>query len=260
MNRFTRIVAAAAFSCTSVFAFAGDDCDISINYDLVLEPDNLQVITDDQTRYQFSDGELRINDKKIALTAGQRELVARYEQQVATQVPQVVALVNDTLVLTGEALSLALTPLLGDSSSAQLAALMNRVEDRMALLASRNGDTYRLGVSGTSIDEAFGEEFEQEMEQLIIQSIGSIMMNIGAQMLQADGDTLEAKLNSMSEKMDNIGNEIDAAMTQRGDAIEERANAMCQDMKQIATLEAQLRRDIPQLADFRLTESDSRNM
>ncbi|MCF1456400.1 MAG: YggN family protein, partial [Shewanella sp.] len=81
-----------------------------------------------------------------------------------------------------------------------------------------------------------------------------------ARMLQADGDSLDDKLNSFSEKMDNIGYEVEAAMAERSDAIEKRAGGVCQEIKQIATLEAQLRRDIAELANFRLTEPDSRKM
>lgn len=245
---------------TSFSAMAAEDCDISINYDLTLEPNRLVVTQEDDTRYQFSDGALLIDGTSVALSDSQQQLVEQYEQQMAQQVPEVIDLVNETLVLAGEAINMAMTPLLGESNSAQLAELMDNVRDRLDDVASRNGDTYVLGATDSTIEAAFDEEFEKEIEQLMMQSIGTIMMNVGAQMVQADGENFEEKLNTFSQKMENIGEEIEVAMEARGAELEAKAEDMCVEFQQIAQLEAKMRRQIPELADYRLTQANSNQM
>ncbi|MCL1036847.1 YggN family protein [Shewanella submarina] len=257
LKQFTAAMTLTLAGCS--LAMAADQCDISINYDLMVEPNQVVVTQEDDTKYQFRSGELFVDGEAVELSASQRKLVTQYENELATQVPEVIGLVNDTIVLAGEAIGMAMTPLLGESS-AQLAELMDNVRDRLDDVASRNGDTYYLGATDSTIEAAFDEEFEKEIEQLMMQSIGTIMMNVGAQLVNSDGENFDDKIEAFSQKMDNIGEEIELAMEARGEAIEARATEMCNEFQQIAKLEAKMRKAIPELASFRLTEADSNQM
>ncbi|MCL1147906.1 YggN family protein [Shewanella sp. 10N.261.52.F9] len=231
-----------------------NECEVMLNYDITVEPKKLVVSETGDEKYRIEMDKLFVNGKQVALSSQQQALVEQYSHEVSSQVPEVITLVNDAVSIASTAVSLALTPLLGDSAGAQIDEMMAGLEERIEEVAYQQGDTFYLGATESSLEDAFGEEFEQEMEQLVQNSLGSMMMSLGAQMMSGDGDSFEQKMQSFSVKMDSIGEEIELQIEQQADDIEARSEKLCQNFKSLVVLEKQLRTAIPELASYPLVE------
>ncbi|GIU29072.1 YggN family protein [Shewanella sp. MBTL60-007] len=255
-------ISAVLLSATSLQTVAAhsdhdvhNECEVALNYDVTVEPKKLIVSEVGDEKYRIEMDKLFVNGKQISLNSEQQALVSQYSQEVSAQVPEVIALVNDAVEMASTAVSLALTPLLGDSAGAKIDEMMAGLEERIESVAYQHGDKFYLGSTESSLEDAFGEEFEQEMEELVQNSLGSMMMNLGAQMMSGDGDSFEQKMDSFSQKMDSIGEEIELQMEQQADDIEARGEKLCERFKTLVVLEQQLRDEIPELAKYPLVET-----
>ncbi|MGS0673536.1 YggN family protein [Shewanella sp. 0m-4] len=236
------------------------ECEVALNYDVTVEPKKLIVSEVGDEKYRIEMDELFVNGKQVSLNKQQQALVSQYSQEVSSQVPEVIELVNDAVGMASSAVSLALTPLLGDSAGAKIDEMMSGLEQRIESVAYQHGDTFYLGSTESSLEDAFGEEFEQEMEELVQNSLGSMMMTLGAQMMSGDGDSFEQKMDSFSQKMETIGDDIEMQMEQQAADLEARGEKLCERFKTLVVLEQQLRDEIPELASYPLVESSNTTM
>ncbi|MCE9678036.1 YggN family protein [Shewanella sp. AS1] len=235
-------------------SFGGNDshCEVSLNYDVAVEPKKFVVSEADKEVYRVELGKLYVEGKEVELDAKQQQLVSQYADEVGKQVPEVIDLVHDAVAIATTAVSMALTPLLGDAAGANVDAMMARLSERIDDIAYQQGDRFYLGATESSIEKTFGDEFEQEMEQLVQNSIGSIMMSIGSEMMNGDGGSFEEKMEAFSAKMDNVGKDIEAQLEQQSAELENRADKLCDNFQQLALLESQMREAVPELESYPL--------
>ncbi|MDR8524699.1 MULTISPECIES: YggN family protein [Shewanella] len=260
-------ISAVLLSATSVQAVAAHDshydakeCEVLLNYDVTVEPKKLIISEVGDEKYRIEMDQLFVNGQQVNLNKKQQALVSQYSESVSGQVPEVIAVVNDAVSIASTAVSLALTPLLGDSAGAQIDEMMAGLEERIEKVAYQHGDTFYLGATESSLEDAFGEEFEKEMEQLIQNSLGSMMMSLGAQMMSGDGDSFEQKMASFSAKMDSVGEEIEMQIEQQADDLEARGEVLCNNFKSLIVLEKQLRSAVPELANYPLLETGNKTL
>ena len=253
----------SAGAMTPMFAQANEhsqhdiNCDVALNYDVAVEPKTLTVSDKGVEQYRVAYGKLYVEGKQVTLNAKQQGLLNQYSDEISTQVPEAISLVNDAVEMASQAVSMALTPLLGDATGAKIDELMDGVQKRLDKVAYRNGDKYYLGATESSMENAFNDEFEQEMEALVQNSIGSIMMSIGAQMLSGDGGSFEEKMASFEAKMDNVGKDIETQMEAQAEQFGERAELVCSRFKALGELETQVHKEIPELAKYTLVEQST---
>jgi hypothetical protein len=232
-------------------------CEVSLNYDISVEPKKLVVSQKGEEKYSVVMNKLFVEGKEVELNASQRALLTQYSDELSTQVPQVIDLVNSAVVMASGAVSMALTPLLGDASGAKLDELMAGMQKRIDTVAYRNGDSFFLGATESSLEKAFNEEFEQEIEQLVQNSIGSILMSVGAQMMSAEGGDFQQKMESFGKKMEAIGDDIETQMAAQATDLETKADKLCESFQSLMVLEGRLRAEIPQMAAYPLASSDT---
>ena len=233
----------------------GDDnnqCEVSLNYDVAVERRKLIISEDKKEVYRIELGQLYVDGAAVNLDANQQKLVNQYADEVSQQLPEVIDLVHDAVDIASTAVSMALTPLLGDATGAKIDEMMDRLGSRIDTVAYQNGDRFYLGSTESSLEDTFGKEFEQEMEQLVQSSIGSMMMTLGSEMMNGDGDSFEEKMQAFSVKMDNVGKDIEVQIEQQAADLEERADKLCDNFQQLVVLESQLRKEIPQLEKYPL--------
>ncbi|MCG9696015.1 YggN family protein [Shewanella sp. Isolate11] len=232
----------------------GDDnqCQVSLNYDVAVEPRKLVISEAQKEVYRIEQGKLYVEGNEVELDSEQQQLVNQYAADVSKQLPEVIDLVHDAVDIASTAVSMALTPLLGDAAGAKIDAMMASLSERIDTVAYQHGDRFYLGATESSLEETFGKEFEQEMEQLVQSSIGSMMMSLGSEMMSGDGDSFEEKMQSFSAKMEKVGEDIETQIEQQADELDERANLLCDNFQQLAALEQQLHQQVPQLNKYPL--------
>ncbi|MEI6860198.1 MAG: DUF2884 family protein, partial [Shewanella sp.] len=163
------------------------------------------------------------------------------------------ALIHDAVGMASTAASIALTPLLGDDAGDRLELMMEGLKQRIEQFAYQNGDKFYLGSIQSSLKDMFGEEFEQEIEQLVKSSIGSMMINLGSEML-AGGDSFEQKMEAFAQKMENVAQNIELQVEAQAQSIEVRADKMCDNFQGLIALEQKLRIVIPELKKYPLLD------
>ncbi|MCL1078287.1 DUF2884 family protein [Parashewanella spongiae] len=260
----TALIISALFSTTAALAHENKDseCDVALNYDISLTSDSLVVSDNGKEKYRIEDNKLFVLGKKIPLDSRQSQLLNKYSDEMSDQVPEVIELVNDAVEMASGAVSIALTPLLGDTAGAKMDDMMKGIEARVAEVAYQNGDEYYLGATESTLENVFDEEFEKEIETAVQSSIGSIMMAVGGQLMSSEGGSFEEKIASFEKKMEGIGSQIESQVEVQSANFEQKAELMCENFKSLATLEEQVRNEIPELADFvvAVNESEYKNL
>lgn len=195
-----------------------------------------------------------MDGKEVKLNAEQRALVDNYADSLANQVPEFVALVTDAITLASTAVNTALTPLLGDETSARVAELMDNVNERLGEVMHKDGDSYYVGVTDGSIDEVFDKEFEREIENLVQDSVGTLMIKLGTEILSSEGDSFEAKMDAFGKKMEAMGEQIEREMESQSKTLEARATKVCDQFETLLALESELRTKVPALSELEISD------
>lgn len=247
--------AGALTPATAKMSLNDQSCNVILNYDVTVEPKSLKVSEKGDEKYRIEMGKLFVEGKQVELTAEQQKLITEYSDEVSRQVPEVIDFVGDVVGMATQAVSMALTPLFGDSAGTQIDKLMVGIQQRIDTMAYQQGDLFYLGSTESSLDETFNEEFEQEMEQMITSSLGSIMMTMGGHIMSSEGGSFEEKMNAFASKMENVGKDIEQQMESQSQQIEARATEMCDDFDQLMVLENKVRQQIPQMASYVLANT-----
>ncbi|MCU8044681.1 MULTISPECIES: YggN family protein [unclassified Shewanella] len=235
-------------------------CEVSLNYDVMVEPKKLVMSEKGTEKYRIEVDKLFVEGKQVNLTDKQKKLVTQYADEVSTQVPEVIELVNEAVSLASKAVGMALTPLMGDAAGAKFNEMMAGVQKRVDSVAYKNGDSFYLGATEYSMQSTFNDEFEQEMEQIVQNSIGAIMMNLGGQIMSGGGENFEAKMDTFSQKMDKLGQDIEQQIESQSKGLEAKADRLCDRFENLLVLENQLRQEVPELAPYVLTQNSTKEL
>ncbi|WP_350432797.1 YggN family protein [Shewanella sp. H8] len=231
-----------------------EKCNVTLNYDVTVEPTNLQISDNGTEKYRVELGQLYVDGKKVTLNDKQQLLLTQYSDELSRQLPDVIDLVADVVSMASQAVNMALTPIFGDATGSQIDKLTSGIQKRIDTMAYQQGDKFYLGSTDSSIEHAFNEEFEQEIEQMVTNSMGSLMMTLGSQIMSSEGGSFEEKMNAFSVKMDNVGKDIEQQLESQSQGLELRANKICDNFEGLLVLENQVRQAIPELAPYTLAK------
>ncbi len=237
-----------------------NQCEVALNYDVAVEPQMVTVSEGSSEVYRIELDKLYVDGKEVSLNSKQKTLLTQYSEEVSTQLPEVITLVHDAVGIASSAASMALTPLLGDAAGAKLDEMMDGLEERVEQVAYQHGDKFYLGATQSSLEDTFGEEFEKEMEELVRNSVGTLMVSLGSEMLSGDGNSFEQKMESFSKKMENVGQDIEMQMEAQTKDLEQRADKMCDNFQYLIALEQNLRTEVPELSQYRLIDAPARKL
>lgn len=233
-------------------------CEVALNYDVMVEPKKLVMSEKGTEKYRIEADKLFVEGKQVNLTDKQKKLVTQYADEVSSQVPEVIEVMNEAVALASQAVSMALTPLMGDAAGIKLDEMMVGVQKRVDSVAYKKGGRFYLGATKDSMQSTFNDEFEQEMEQIVQNSIGAIMMNLGGQIMSGGGENFEAKMDAFSKKMDNLGQDIEQQVESQSKGLEAKADRLCDRFTNLLVLENQLRQAVPELAPYALTQNSTK--
>lgn len=242
-------IGALAFCSLSTFA---NQCNVEFNGNMQLENHILSVQLDNNTRLTIDQNRiLYVDGKALNLDPQQQRWVNNYYEGINQAAPQAAEIATDAVALASTALNEVFTELLGSDSSA-LADLSEKLGDLDQRIQynfyAKNGDI-RLHSDSFENGEFFGQEwedqFEKEIENLVTDSIGHLMVAIGTQLIFSGGD-----MDEFEQKMQRFGEQMEQKVAYQTDALEEKADELCTTLAQVDYAETQLQ----QIAE--LTELD----
>lgn len=239
----------------SNYSFSSNECSIDLNYSVAIENSHIRFINNDQTLVQINNQEqLFVKGKQINLTDRQQALVSEYAEQVNQQVPEAVNLAVDAVEIAFQAIGHVVTSISGEDSQSNerldtiFSKIKNEVDKRFH---EEDGNYYLAQQNFDEFDQFMEDEIEGEIEGLISESVGDLLIAVGTAMNNEEGD-FEQKMEAFGERMETMGEEIEVAVEAKAEAIGVKAEELCHNLKDLDNLETELSNSVDELADFNL--------
>lgn len=232
----------------------GDECELSLNYDVELERNLLRVSDEGELLYRIEGDRLWVRGKEVELNREQQAMVQDYYAEMERQLPKVVDLANDALKLAGSALDAVFTELseFGVSPD-QGSDIMGTIQDKVNASMRTDNGGYRLGANSLdSLSDELDQALESEIEEVVSKSVGGILMALGQAMSEGENGDFEQRMEDFGQRMERMGERIEAEMEVQAEALEQQANALCEEWLVLDEMEQQLQRNIPEMAEFDL--------
>jgi predicted ribosome quality control (RQC) complex YloA/Tae2 family protein len=235
---------------TAVMAHDEHSCNVNFDKDLSINSELVSMKDAGTELWRInSSGQLWLDGKAVTTDSNTQALLRDYQAGIRTQTLETVALVEDALVLAADAVNSVLTELTGDSLQQHpaLQTALDKIKTSTESIVVRSGDTIDIyGSRFDNIDNAFGPEFEQAIEEAVTSSMGSIFTIIGKAMISGEGN-FEQRMEAFGERMERFGEDLEARMDIKASALEQRGDAMCANLQQLDVLESQIQQAIPQM-------------
>ncbi|MDE3273377.1 DUF2884 family protein [Pseudoalteromonas sp. G4] len=228
--------------------FSSDSCNLKFNNKLSITPDTLNIEAPSGVVAIDQDGNLKINGESQSLSASDQTLLARYSEDVRGQVPQVAEIAMEGVALAGVALS-EVGNAFGLENMSAMEEIMSEIGEEIQH-AFYDGGTFvmdqgRFDNIGDTFDNKFDEKMEQAMEEMMMESIGSLLITLGSEMLSSGGN-----MSDFEQRMERMGEQIEEKVELQAKNIEQKADKMCFDFKELAMQEDELQARIPALANY----------
>jgi uncharacterized coiled-coil protein SlyX len=238
--------------------FQNNSCDVEldghIQYyqgDLTVKMDSGNVVKIDQYY------NLTLNGKDVALDSEQQRWVTEYYDSIDMAIPMTLTIASEGLKIANVAVSEVFTELLGDNTmDDDFQALFTSLETKLS--TSFYDDAGNLRVDSTEFeepgwfDESWEQEFEAELESLVSESMGRILIALGTQMLWEGGDMSE-----FEQRMETWGEDLEFRLESQAAALEEKADALCEVLQKADYAEGQMQATISGLDDLNLLDMES---
>jgi hypothetical protein len=243
----------------SAAAHSKNECNIDLNNGVTISPESVKVFNDDKTLFTIQqNGDMSVNGQPVALTSEQQQISAQYVSGLQTVVPNAVNVAFEAIDVATIGVNTAMTTLFGSNSEIEekitniIASAREKISDKM----ERSGDVFTISPhSLNDLENAFDEEFEKEVEEVAMSSMGSVFTLIGDAMSSGTG-TFEQRMEAFGKKMERMGEELQMTLKVQTDRLEEQTEQLCHQLKDIDTLETQLQEQVPQFASYNLLDMD----
>ncbi|AUI83803.1 DUF2884 family protein [Alteromonas macleodii] len=241
-------------------SFQNNSCDMEldghIQYyqgDLTVKMDNGSVMTID------SHHNMTINGESVSLDSEQQRWVSEYYNNIDIAIPMTLNIASEGLQIANVAVTEVFTELLGgDQMGDDFRELFDSLETK--LNTSFYDDAGNIRVDSTKFDEpgwfdeSWEQEFEAQIESLISESMGRILIAVGTQMLWEGGDMSE-----FEQKMERWGEDLEYRLESQAAALEEKGDALCKVLKKADYAEGKMQASISGLDDLNLLDIDQGN-
>ena len=101
-------------------------------------------------------------------------------------------------------------------------------------------------------DEIFAGQFEQEIESIMTESIGSILTAVGEAVTSNEETNNESRVGALGDRISTIGEELELEINSKVDSLESKAAMFCQSIKVLGEIENQLSQQVAELEQFDL--------
>ncbi len=251
--KYSAIATALVLVSGSAFAHSNNDhCDINFDGRIQLENNVLTVYTQEDDKVIIDeDKNIYVNGNELALSGQEQEWVANYYDGITTSVPIAADIAVEGVAIATEAVGLVFGELLGANSSGvnDLTYKLEELGEKVQYNFYAEDGTIRLDSEqfedGNFLGEEWEESFEESVSELVMSSMGHLMIAIGSEMLFNGGD-----MEAFEQRMENFGSEIEEKMEFKGEQLEEKAEMLCTQLAKVDQAERYLQKSVSQLADL----------
>ncbi len=228
-------------------ATAGETCNVHINAGLRVSPELLEFYQHDKAVYQIKAGQYLVrNGTELNLDSTQRALVAQYDQQIRSLVPEIRSMALEGVELAIFGVTTAFDELLGERNkiSTQLRSELNHLKGDVSRYFEN--DIIGVGRDQDAAPEVFGKYFETRMERImetsVQDSMGAIMVAMGKEMISSGGN-----MDALGARMNRFGKTLEAQMQTQAAKLETSGIRVCQAITAVNAVEDKLRSTVPDI-------------
>ncbi|MFO1494023.1 MAG: DUF2884 family protein [Lysobacterales bacterium] len=221
-------------------------CEIDSAYDLTVETDALRFQRNGGPAIEFADGRVRIDGVEQTISAGDRDRVVQFEQEVRRLLPEV-------RQIAGEAVEIAFTALQGVITSFSSEA--NRGEFERELSALR-AEIDRAIASAHSTRIIEDQLFEQRVEEFATRLAPRLAGEFAAAAVSAALSGDEARASEIEQRAEQLSREVEASVEAPAKALEARVNALCPRVQALDQIDDALELRLPDGKPLQLFEVD----
>ncbi len=254
----------AIFCCLTISTFSSFNvnaahCDVNFNYGVVIDPSHLRIIDQGQTLVQINnDQQLFIKGREIALTPKQQKILIQYAQGIRTQVPEIVAIAIEGIDLGLKAVNKIIGGLTGENSAAhqKIQEKFNELQNRLRLRFNQSAQNFYIAPQDfDDFDEIIAGDLEDEIQDIVSESIGTILNAVGDAMATSDNDDIEHRVETITERIESIADNIDIEIEKPADKLNNKTLQFCQNLILLNEKETLMQQLLPQLSQYDLIQT-----
>ncbi len=236
-----------------------EQCDVHFNYGVVIDPTHIRILDKSQTLVQINHkSQLFVGGRELSLNETQTALLAQYSAGIRQQIPEIVSIAIEGVNIGLKAVNTVIGGLTGENSAShqRIQQKFDELETRLRKRFNHSDDSFYIAPQDfDDFDELFAGQFDQEIEQVISQSIGTILMAVGEAMTHEEEGNIESRVATFDEKMRTMGEDLEYQVANKADALESKAQQFCHNLVELDKVESKLQQAVPQLMRFNFIES-----
>jgi hypothetical protein len=242
-------------------------CFANVNYGIVIDPKNIRMLDHGMTYVQINNNQqLFIKGREVKLSPEQLDLINKYSLGIRQQIPEIVSIAIEGVDIGLKAVNKVIGGLTGENSATHQKIQEKFEEIKWRIRARFNHSDQNYYLAPQDLDnfgELFTGEFEQEIEEIISESIDTILMAVGEAILKSNEtentNSSEARLTTFDQRIENISQDLKVEIGSSITTLESKAEEFCLNLVALNKIESQMQEIIPELKNFNLIETQSKN-
>ncbi len=239
------------------------ECAINFNYGVIIDPKHIRIIEKSKTQVQINgESQLFIRGRELPLSVEQQVLLVQFSQGIRQQLPEMVSIAIEGVDIGLKAANEVIGGLTGENSSSQqkVQAKFDELKWRIRARFNQSANNYYIAPQDfNDFDEMFAGEFEQEIEEIVSDSIGTILKAVGQSMLTENNSeetrSGEQRITINDDRLSSIGKGLHLEVTKRAKALDDKASLFCLQLTALDEIEHKLQQSIPELLPYNIIET-----
>ena len=262
MSAFSTALVATVFATsTMAIEINNESCGINVEGDMSWNAGVLAVQIDDDKEMVITPGHIMtINGRTIALDDDEQAWVGTYYDNINTAIPMTLDITYDALALAGSALNEAFGELIGTDSGLVTDIDVFFTDLRQEMDTHFYDENGQIRVSSEDFKDdgwfadSWEDRFESQVEEIVAQSTGRLLIALGTQMLSSDGD-----MDDFADRMENWEDDFEQRVEAKASAIEARADALCEVLQKADYAESKMQKHIAGLEQLDMFTIDDKS-
>lgn len=243
-----------------VGAVQAQQCDINFAHGVIIDPAHIRIVNQGQTYVQVNgEHQLFVNGREVKLSAEQQAQLSEYTAGIREQVPAIVSIAIEGVELGLKAVNKVISGLTGENSAShqQFQEKFDEMKWRLRARFNHSDDSYYIAPQDfDDFDEVFAGEFEKEIESIVSDSVGTILIAVGEAMTHREEQSSEQRVETFDQRIETMANDIKLGISNQANALEVKAEKICDRLKVLDEIENRLQLEIPALSEFNLIETN----
>lgn len=238
-------------------------CSVNLNYGVVITPSHIRIIDESKTILQINGvAQLFIEGREIPLNDEQQQLIAEFSSGIRKQIPEIVSIAIEGVDIGLKAVKKVIGGLTGENSASQQKVQMkfDELKWRIRTRFSQSANNYYIAPQDfDDFDDIFTGEFEQEIEEIVSDSIGTILMAVGEAMINdSDNDNSgnsEQRISTFDQRAESMGKDLELEISASAKRLKKKTADFCLQMIELNKIESKIHQIVKQLSQFNLIET-----